>query len=75
MSDDLKKMRLKKTWEDWQPLAAESIPLNTIRRGQHLFALIVAEQPRHAEHFVRCVRTAGDHLAVSCSCGTTYEVA
>lgn len=75
MSDDLEKMRLKKTWQYWQPLAADSIPLDTVRRGQPLFALIVAEQPQHAAHFVRCIHTAGDHLAVECSCGTTYEVA
>jgi hypothetical protein len=75
MSDDLKKMRLKKTWQNWQPLAEDSIPLDTIRRGKPLFALIVAEQPRHAEHFVRCIHAVGDHLAVECSCSTTYEVA
>lgn len=57
-------------WDDWEPLSDESDPQDLINACTY----IVAQQPLHANHFVRTIRTDKDNWVIRCSCGERYTV-
>lgn len=57
-------------WDDWEPLADESDPKDLL----DACSFIIAQQPLHANHFVRTIKRDPDNWEIRCACGEVYTV-